>query len=56
METTGKEPPLVLIETWYQMLIQNECKEAQARAQEMFSNSFVDEQAVLDCLKKHKIL
>ena len=50
------EPPLVLVRTWYELLVQTKEPEAAARAQEMLLSAFGDEHAVAAYLKKHNII
>lgn len=53
---TKLEPPLLLVRTWYELLIQQKDKDASARAEEMLLGAFGNKQAVADYLKKHKII
>jgi hypothetical protein len=51
-----QEPPLVLVKTWYELLIQTECKEAQSHSEDMLLGSFGSEQAVVDYLKNQNLI
>lgn len=51
-----KQPPLVLVKTWYNLLVNQENKAASAHAQNMLLGAFGNEQAVAEYLRKHKII
>tara|TARA_R110000868_G_scaffold38777_2_gene135433 strand:- start:1198 stop:1362 length:165 start_codon:yes stop_codon:yes gene_type:complete len=52
----SKEPPLVLVKTWYELLLNAEDKESKRHAENMLMGAFGTQQAVADYLKKHKII
>lgn len=51
-----KDPPFVLVKTWYDLLTQTECKEASSRAKKMLIATFGSEQAVAEYLKENNII
>jgi hypothetical protein len=51
-----KEPPVVLVKTWYELLIQQEDKASSVHAENMLMGAFGSQQAIADYLKKHKII
>ena len=51
-----KEPPLVLVKTWYNLLINQQNKVASEHAQNMLLGAFGSEQAVAEYLRKHNII
>ncbi len=55
MNHEKKEPPVVLVKTWYHLLTQSEDKAAKNRAAEMLTNAFGDMQTAALFIKKHKI-
>ena len=55
MKNQNKEPPVVLVRTWYQLLNQNEDKAAKSRAAQMLINAFGDMQTAAIFIKKHGI-
>ncbi|WP_156413703.1 hypothetical protein [Lacimicrobium alkaliphilum] len=51
-----KEPPLALVKTWYELLIQENDEAAREHAGKMLMGAFGSQQAVADYLRKHKII
>ncbi len=51
-----KQPPLVLVKTWYELLVSAEDNQSRAHAQRMLLGAFGTEQAVADYLRSHKII
>ncbi|MBT0587960.1 hypothetical protein [Alteromonas oceanisediminis] len=51
-----KEPPLVLVKTWYELLLNAEDDDSRGHAQKMLLGAFGSEQAVAEYLKLHKII
>ncbi len=51
-----KEPPVILVKTWYSLLIQKDDLSAKERGKEMLLGAFGDMQSVAVYLKKHKIV
>ena len=51
-----KEPPLVLVKTWYELLENAENEESRKHAERMLLGAFGSQQEVADYLKKHKII
>ena len=49
-----KEPPMVLVRTWYELLVQKENKEASIHAEQMLMGAFGSQQAIVDYLKNIK--
>jgi|TARA_R110002060_G_scaffold9059_1_gene13480 hypothetical protein len=52
----NKEIPVVLVKTWYELLIQTDDIEAKKKAEKMLMGAFGSQDAVADYLKKHKII
>lgn len=52
----NKRPPLVLVKTWYELLVSADDNESRAHAQRMLLGAFGTEQAVAEYLKSHKII
>lgn len=50
------EPPLTLVRTWYELLLQSDNESASAHAQTMLLGAFGSPEAVAIYLKKHKII
>jgi len=55
MNKQVKEPPVVLVKTWYHLLIQGEDKAAKNRAAQMLINAFGDMETAARFIKKHNI-
>jgi len=51
----NKEPPVVLVKTWYSLLKQNKDLEAKERGKEMLIQAFGDMKSLVVFLKKHNI-
>tara|TARA_R110001606_G_C15095258_1_gene619030 strand:- start:152 stop:313 length:162 start_codon:yes stop_codon:yes gene_type:complete len=51
-----KEPPLVLVKTWYELLVNAEDDDSKNHAENMLLGAFGTQEAVADYLKKHKII
>jgi hypothetical protein len=50
-----QEPPKVLVETWLQLLQQNDDKELKEHGKDKLLSAFDDMQAVATYIKKHHI-
>ena len=50
------EPPLVLVKTWYEMLVNSSDKQLTAHAEKMLIGAFGTQQAVASYLRKHKLI
>ena len=56
MEELNKEPPLVLVRTWLDLLRNAEEKKVRDRANEMLLGAFGDDmEAIVKFMKKHNI-
>ena len=51
-----KEPPIVLVKTWYHLLTQGADKAAKLRAAQMLTESFGDMDTAAQFIKKHGIV
>ena len=56
IQVEKKEPPVILVKTWYSLLIQKDDMSAKERGKEMLLGAFGDMQSVAVYLKKHKIV
>tara|TARA_R110000744_G_C19356414_1_gene560927 strand:- start:2447 stop:2620 length:174 start_codon:yes stop_codon:yes gene_type:complete len=56
LELFVKEPPLVLVKTWYELLVNAEDDDSKNHAENMLLGAFGTQEAVADYLKKHKII
>lgn len=52
----SEEPPLILVKTWYELLLHGENQESKSHAENMLIGAFGSQQAVADYLKKHKLV
>jgi hypothetical protein len=50
------EPPVILVKTWYRLMLNSEEKEAKERASLMMLNAFGDMGAAAQFIKKHNIV
>ncbi|PKG96970.1 hypothetical protein [Paraglaciecola sp. MB-3u-78] len=51
-----EEPPLVLVQTWYELLLNGEDKQSRRHAEKMLMGAFGTQEAVANYLKKHNII
>lgn len=51
-----KEPPLVLVKTWYELLLNADDKASKQHAEQMLIGAFGTPEAVAAYLKKHNII
>lgn len=51
-----QEPPLILVKTWYELLLNAEDKASKQHAEQMLIGAFKTQEAVAAYLKKHKII
>lgn len=56
LELMMKEPPLVLVKTWYELLLNAEDKGSKQHAEQMLIGAFGTPEAVAAYLKKHNII
>ena len=54
-ETMVKEPPVVLVKTWINLLKQKDDIAAQRRSEQMLMSAFENTEALAKYLKKHGI-
>jgi len=54
MMNKHKQPPMILVQTWLELLTSSELS-AQQHAQKMLTGAFGDMSAALDYIKKHEV-
>jgi hypothetical protein len=54
MNTIQQQPPIILVQTWFELLQSPELA-AQQHAQKMLTGAFGDMQAALHFVKKHNV-
>ena len=51
-----RAPPVVLVKTWYELLLKAEDENSKIHARRMLLGAFGTQEAVMEFLKKHKII